>query len=186
MCALDSPVRGIFGAELTVQTSPTGRGARHLTLLVRDRGGWRNLCRLLTLAHAHTRERPDRRASDPIVCLEDVLQHAEGLVCLTGCAEHGVHDEPTCRRLLDAFGPESLRVELQRPYMQGDRARNRMLDRLARRLGVRPWRAAACTRTPRCEPGCRTRSSPPATARASTPANWSCDPTTRTSSQGPR
>ncbi len=136
MCALESPVRGIFGAELTVQTSPTGPGTRHLTLLVRDRGGWRNLCRLLTLAHAHTRERSDRRASDSIVCLEDVLAHAEGLVCLTGCAEHGVHDEPTCRRLLDAFGPDRLRVELQRPYMQGDRARNRMLDRLARRLGV--------------------------------------------------
>ncbi len=30
---------------------------RHLTLLVRDERGWSNLCRIITLAHAHTRER---------------------------------------------------------------------------------------------------------------------------------
>ena len=65
-----------------------------------------------------------------------MLDHAEGLVCLTGCAEHGVRDEPTARRLLDAFGPEGLRVELQRPYARHDRARNRALAALARRLGV--------------------------------------------------
>src|SRR5450759_5344963 len=128
MCALDSPVRGIFGAEVTIDHPDSWR---HVTLLVRDRGGWRNLCRLLTLAHVHTRDRTDRRAIDPIVPLEDLLQNAEGLVCLTGCAEHGVHDERICRRLLDAFGPDRLRVELQRPYMQGDRARDRMLHRLA-------------------------------------------------------
>ncbi len=47
-----------------------------------------------------------------------------------------MHDEPTARRLLDAFGPEGLRVELQRPYARHDRARNRALAALARRLGV--------------------------------------------------
>ena len=41
------------------------------------------------------------------------------------------------RRLLDAFGPERLYVELQRPYARHDRARNRALAALARRLGVR-------------------------------------------------
>jgi error-prone DNA polymerase len=133
MAARETPVRGIFGAELTTGHPDSWR---HVTLLVRDRAGWRNLCRLLTLAHAHTRDRNDRKATDPVVALEDVLDHAEGLVCLTGCAEHGIQDEATCRRLLDAFGPENLRVELQRPYARGDRARNRMLDRLAHRLGV--------------------------------------------------
>ena len=73
--------------------------------------------------------------------LQAVLDHAEGLVCLTGCAGRsvigsGVGDEPAARRLLDAFGPEDLRVELQRPYARHDRARNRALAALARRLGV--------------------------------------------------
>ena len=64
------------------------------------------------------------------------MEHAEGLVCLTGCASHSVigagrEDEPACRRLLDAFGPENLYVELQRPFARGDRARNRALEHSA-------------------------------------------------------
>jgi error-prone DNA polymerase len=171
-------LRAIFGAEVTVELpARTGAAAgwsdragdalragraragaaradeaqgerRHLTLLVRDRRGWRNLCRLITLTHAHTRDRPGRRdrekagsssasgGGQPGVTLTQVADHAEGLVCLSGCATHGVHEQEPLRALLDAFGPERLRVELQRPYSRHDRARNRMLQRLARRLGV--------------------------------------------------
>ena len=39
-------------------------------------------------------------------------------------------------RLLRAFGPTDLRVELQRPYTRRDRRRNRLLAQLAERLGV--------------------------------------------------
>ena len=123
-------VRAIHGAEIDLLDG------RHLTLLVREAQGWRNLCRLLTLAHAHTREGPGRERSEPSVSLEAVIERSAGLVCLTGCAGRGVHDEPTARRLLDAFGPRGLRVELQRPYARHDRARNRALEALARRLGV--------------------------------------------------
>jgi error-prone DNA polymerase len=142
-------VRAIHGAEIDLAATGEGdvrdaRGdglpgagsPRHLTLLVRDARGWRNLCRLLTRAHAHTREGPGRERGEPSVSLGAVIEHSEGLVCLTGCASHGVHDEPTARRLLDAFGPRNLRVELQRPYARHDRARNRALEALARRLGV--------------------------------------------------
>jgi error-prone DNA polymerase len=125
-------VRAIHGAELDLT------GGRHLTLLVRDARGWRNLCRILTLAHAHTRDGSQRRErAEPGVDLPAVLDHATGLVCLTGCAGRGIRDEQTARRLLDAFGPENLYVELQRPYARDDRARNRGLASLARRLGVR-------------------------------------------------
>jgi error-prone DNA polymerase len=139
MSALDSPVRAIFGAEVTIEAPPGAQGEayQHVTLLVRDARGWSNLCRLLTRAHAHTRDSTDRHAGQPSVPLEQVLDHAEGLVCLTGCAEHGIEDEPTARRLLDAFSAERLRVELQRPYARGDKVRNRARERLAQRLGVR-------------------------------------------------
>ncbi|HEY3865873.1 MAG TPA: DNA polymerase III subunit alpha [Solirubrobacteraceae bacterium] len=153
----DRGVRAIHGAEIDLApaTAPAAavagaraggdrvsRGgivggeapSRHLTLLVRDARGWRNLCRILTHAHARTRE--GRVRGEPAVALETVLEHTEGLVCLTGCAARGVHDEPTARRLLDAFGPGGLRVELQRPYARHDRARNRALAALSRRLGV--------------------------------------------------
>src|SRR4051794_25007099 len=110
---------------------------RHLTLLVRNARGWRNLCRLLTRAHAHTRE-PGRPGwiGEPSVTLRDVAEHADGLVCLSGCARHGVRDEPTARSLLDVFGPDAFRIELQRPFARHDRALNRGLSGLARRLNV--------------------------------------------------
>jgi error-prone DNA polymerase len=142
--AQSSGVRAIHGAEIDVRTSDgaesspapgTRPGAnRHLTLLVRSARGWANLCRILTRAHERTRERRER--AEPEVEERTVLEHSEGLVCLTGCPARGVHDEPSIRRLLAAFGPESLRVELQRPYARHDRARNHMLSALARRLGV--------------------------------------------------
>ena len=125
-------LRAIHGAEVDVAVAPGQR--RHLTLLVRDQHGWRNLCRLLTRAHAHTRE---KGTPEPVVSLDDVVAHAEGLVCLTGCATHGIEDEPTMRLLRDGFTPERLYVELQRPFARHDRAQNRRRAALARRLGLR-------------------------------------------------
>jgi len=123
-------LRAIHGAEVTLADS------RHITLLVRDEQGWRNLCRLLTLAHAHTRDGPQRDRTEPATSLEDVEAHHEGLVCLSGCARSGVRDEPTMRRLLAVFGHDAFRVELQRPLARHDRALNRGLAGLAERLKV--------------------------------------------------
>ncbi len=125
----------IHGAEIDLAPGDSP-GGRHLTLLVQDAGGWSNLCRILTRAHAHTREKPGP-PSQAFVELADVLDNAQGLICLSGCALRGVHDEFTLRRLLDAFGADRLRVELQRPFLRDDRARNRSLERVAQRLGVR-------------------------------------------------
>ncbi len=131
-------LRALHGAELDLDDG------RHMTLLVRDAGGWANLCRLLTRAYAQTRECRGGAAGSlssgpgqPSVALEDILDHAEGLVCLSGCHSRGVRDEPTLARLREAFGREWMRIELQRPYLPGDRARNRRLQWLARRLELR-------------------------------------------------
>jgi error-prone DNA polymerase len=137
-------VRPITGAELTVRG---GERDLHLTLLVEDETGYRNLCRLLTLAHAHTRDNTARSLTQPWATLEQVEEHAEGLVCLSGCARDGAvagaferGDTPAgerlARRLLGAFGRDRFRIELQRPYWRRDRARNRWLALLAGRLDV--------------------------------------------------
>ncbi len=141
--AAEHGIRAIHGAEIDLAAARAEDSTRHITLLVRDAQGWRNLCHILTLAHAHTRESSARRVrGEPAVALEAVLEHAAGLVCLTGCAGRsaiggGHEDEPTARRLLEAFGSQSLYVELQRPYARHDRARNRAFAALARRLGLR-------------------------------------------------
>src|SRR4051812_24468749 len=51
-------LRAIHGAEVDLEDG------RHLTLLVEDEQGWRNLCHLLTRAHAHTRGTVDESAED--------------------------------------------------------------------------------------------------------------------------
>ena len=97
-------LRPIHGAEVNLDDE------RHLTLLVESSTGWSNLCRILTIAHSHTRQKPGP-PTQAYVALDTVLEHADGLVCLSGCALRGVHDEPTLRRLLEAFGSDGLRVE---------------------------------------------------------------------------
>jgi error-prone DNA polymerase len=153
-------MRAITGAEVTVSnrawlrfepdSGPNlnhGLPPAHITLLVEDAVGYRNLCRLLTEAHAHTRDSASRTAGLPSVTLDQLEEHAEGLVCLSGCARDGAvagawaRDSPPAaatlaRRLLTAFGRDRFRVELQRPYWRHDRARNGWLAGLAERLGV--------------------------------------------------
>ena len=149
-------VRPIVGAELSVFDERRGAASArsHLTVLVESATGWRNLCVLLTEAHAATRPRPGREPLPPTLALAALEQRNEGLVCLTGCAREGllasIFERAAARpsaaearrahelgaRLAAAFGTERLRVELQRPFRRHDRARNRWLARLAERLGV--------------------------------------------------
>jgi error-prone DNA polymerase len=130
--ATDAGVRPITGCELTLH------GGAHLTLLVETAAGYRNLCRLLTLAHAD-----DRRA--PSVTLDQLAVHADGLHCLSGCARDGLVAREVAaghireagdlaRRLRGIFGRERFGIELQRPYWRGDARRNRLLAELAAEL----------------------------------------------------
>ena len=83
-------VRAITGAEVTLE------GGAHVTLLVESSQGYANLCRILTEAHSGTRRpgRADREPLPPSVEQAFVEEHADGLVCLSGCARSGlaVHD----------------------------------------------------------------------------------------------
>ena len=119
-------LRSITGAEVTLA------GGSHVTLLVETPRGYANLCRLLTAAHGHERLSP---RLDPALLAEQ----NEGLVCLSGCARHGlaVRDPNAAARLAAAFGRDRFFVELQRPYERGDTRRNAALRALAEALGAR-------------------------------------------------
>src|SRR5919106_5947745 len=119
-------LRPLTGAEATL-----GDGS-HVTLLVETPRGYANLCRLLTAAHAHER-------LNPRLDLALLEERNEGLVCLSGCARHGlaVTSPNAAARLARAFGRERFYVELQRPYARGDARRNAALRALADTLGVR-------------------------------------------------
>ena len=125
-------VRPITGAEVTLTDGS------HVTLLVENARGYANLCRLLTAAHAGTRP---KEGADPLPPSLDAALLAElndGLVCLSGCARHGLglRSPNGAAALADAFGRERFFVELQRPYERGDSQRLAALRDLAGALGV--------------------------------------------------
>jgi error-prone DNA polymerase len=125
-------VRPITGAEVTLADNS------HVTLLVESQRGYANLCRLLTAAHAHTRDSPNREPLPPRLDQTFLEELNEGLVCLSGCAREGlaVRNPNAAARLARAFGRERFYVELQRPYERGDARRNAHLRNLAASLGV--------------------------------------------------
>jgi error-prone DNA polymerase len=125
-------LRAITGAEVTLA------GGAHVTLLCESRRGYENLCRILTDAHSRTRvEGRERELLPAATSLDWIAEHADGLVCLSGCARHGlaVTDPNAAARLAPAFHG-AFYVELQRPYERGDVRRNATLVELAQTLGV--------------------------------------------------
>jgi error-prone DNA polymerase len=125
-------VRPITGAEVTLV------GGHHVTLLVETPRGYANLCRLLTAAHAHTRPKEGAEQLPPALDPALLRELNEGIVCLSGCARHGlgVRDPNAARELAHAFGRDRFYVELERPFERGDARRNSALRDLAEALGV--------------------------------------------------
>jgi error-prone DNA polymerase len=141
--AREEGLQPITGAELTLRECFPGveepEGGHHVTLLAETPRGYANLCRLLTEAHMESER------TDPRLPLDSLLQRAEGLILLTGCRrspvaaalDSSVADaEALTKRLLGAFDPGSVFMELQDNAVQGDAARNRGLARLGGRLGL--------------------------------------------------
>jgi len=126
-------VRPITGAEVSLTDGS------HVTLLVETASGYANLCRLLTAAHAHTRPKEGAEPLPPALDAALLAELNDGLVCLSGCARHGlaVRHPNGAAALVSAFGRERFFVELQRPYERGDERRNAALRDLAEDLGVR-------------------------------------------------
>ena len=133
-------VRPITGAEVSLRsTSSTGRAARTSRCSARRSAATRT-----SAASSPTRTRGTRvpgRERELLPPRDDARgrssAHAEGLVCLSGCARHGlgVVDPNGAARLARAFAG-AFYVELQRPYERGDARRNARLEELAATLGV--------------------------------------------------
>lgn len=138
--ARDAGIKPILGAEVVVESAgisgeegdlppserlgvsatvgfgrAAGRGF-HLTLLVKDMVGYRNLCRLLSGAHVRSADEPS------VVRLVDLAHCSEGLIGLSGCtngevgaavfAGLGYRAEQAARRLERCFSPGDFYIEL--------------------------------------------------------------------------
>ena len=126
-------VSPIVGAEVSME------GGGHLVLLAESMEGYRSLCRLLTRYRCCGSE--DRRK--PLCSLPVVLEHAAGLLCLTGAVPFGYLPRPVLsgkveraakalEALRDAFG-DSLYAELTDDRTAGSRRRLRKVALFAER-----------------------------------------------------
>jgi len=106
-----------------------------LPLLVTSRTGYQNLCRLIT--KMKLRAKKDEGA----VFADELEQHAEGLICLTGgddgplahALRNGGIDEArrSVERLIQLCGHENVYVELQRHFRREQELRNRAAIEIA-------------------------------------------------------
>ncbi|HEY7113220.1 MAG TPA: error-prone DNA polymerase [Thermoanaerobaculia bacterium] len=118
-------------------TRVSSEPATRVTLLVENRAGYRNLCRLITAGAL------GKPKGETAVSWDEVAAHAEGLHCLTGGAEGPVARSLAASGLdaaseilarLSAIFPGRLHVELQRHRRREEEHRNQALAELARRL----------------------------------------------------
>src|SRR5258708_581615 len=127
-------IRPIFGAEITLETG------HHLTLLVENEQGWRNLCSLISLGRHNG---PKGQPSLPAQALEG---RTEGLIALSGCRDGLIpsallrKDWQTAlraaRHYRDLFGPAAFWLELHHHHLPEDDLLNYKLAALAESLGV--------------------------------------------------
>jgi error-prone DNA polymerase len=156
-------VKAHIGAEITVQT-PLLPGANQpqpaaafapvvfeklgdvrnvsLPVLVRNRTGYQNLCRLIT--RMKLRVSKHAKPGQCFVTAEELAEHAAGLICLTGAIDGPVARALTgnadsvnsAKRmvdwLVDVFGKGNVYGELQRHFNRKEEARNQTVIELAR------------------------------------------------------
>jgi error-prone DNA polymerase len=112
-----------------------------LALLVKNRTGYQNLCRLITLYKLREKEK-----GTGVATLEEVAQHARGLVCLTGGPEgilasslaNGGCEKAraSVRKLVGIFGKKNVYLELQRHFDAVEEQRNQAAVRIAQSLNL--------------------------------------------------
>ena len=127
-------IKPLFGAELTLESG------HHLTLLVKNKTGYSNLCRLLTKAHL------ENSKGKPSIPLESLTPYTKGLFCLSGCRKgeiaslilknHKQRAGEAANRYLKLFGRDNFWIELQQNLYPEDTRLTHTLVDLATHLGV--------------------------------------------------
>ncbi len=140
LAAKKAEIKAHIGAEVTCAAfSPSLRGEFRLPLLVASRAGYQNLCRLITKMKLRVGRKEGACASDI-----DFIEHADGLICLTGGEEGPLAAALTkggpqaafeaVNRLAEIFGRSNIYVELQRHFHREEEYRNRIAIEIAEAL----------------------------------------------------
>lgn len=128
--------RSRFDKEAKVDTDPY-----HLVLLAKNETGYKNLMKLVTLAHL------EGYYYKPRIDWEILEKHHDGVICLSACLQGQVPSllrnnedneaEVIARKYAELFGKDHYYIELQRhPKIEDCDQVNEKLVRLARKLGL--------------------------------------------------
>ncbi len=137
LAANKASIKAHIGAEVTCAAfSPCLSDGFRLPLLVASRVGYQNLCRLITRMKLRVGRKEGACASR-----SDFIEHADGLICLTGGEEGPLAAAlrrggpraafEAVKRLIEIFGQSNIYVELQRHFHRDEEYRNRVAIEIA-------------------------------------------------------
>ncbi len=130
--------------DLGLRTLDFGHPVVTIPVLVRNRTGYQNLCRLITLMKLRVPKHAG--PGECAVTSQELAAHAEGLICLTGGENGPLRAEDTrgwgdtektqrnAEWLVDIFGKGNVYAELQRHFNREEEARNQAVTEIAGRL----------------------------------------------------
>ncbi len=143
-------VKPILGCEMYLAPAganqkkeiPGRKRSTHVTLLAKNQEGWNQLTKLVSLGHLD-----GDYLGEPRVDKEQMKQHAEGVLCLSGCA-HGPIQEwlekgdqeaafAEAQALCEIYGKDDFYIELMDHGYEEQRETNAILADIAQRLGVK-------------------------------------------------
>ncbi|MEK9170828.1 MAG: DNA polymerase III subunit alpha, partial [Patescibacteria group bacterium] len=114
----------VAAGNMTDKTPGANTKRFHLTILVKNKTGYKNLVRLITKAHLegfYYKPRVDKNL---------LKQHADGLICLSGClyaeiphlisSNHTEKAEEAAREYQNIFGKDNFFIEIQSHFRKTD------------------------------------------------------------------
>src|SRR5882724_8079402 len=155
LAAKKTGIKAHIGAEITVKvqrpmsnvqcrTSDFGQSVITIPVLARNRTGYQNLCRLITVMKLRVPKHA--KPGECAVTTAELAAHADGLICLTGGGDgplagdwetRGRGDKEKMQGiadwLVDTFGKGNVYAELQRHFTRHEEVRNQAVIDLARR-----------------------------------------------------
>ncbi len=146
LSAKKNGIKAHIGAELTVQRPAKDQNPATcaIPVLVRNRTGYQNLCRLITLMKLRVPKHA--KPGECSVTSDELAAHAAGLICLTGAADGPIatainplesdnvtNAQRATEWLIELFGKKNVYAELQRHLDREEEARNHLVIEIARR-----------------------------------------------------
>ncbi|NOZ87165.1 MAG: DNA polymerase III subunit alpha [Deltaproteobacteria bacterium] len=126
--AKEAGLKAIVGARLGVKAPLLGNNEIFINLLVENKTGYRNLCRLITNAKLL------RGRHEKTVTLDELEEHASGLFCLAGPELAPGLEQDNLGVVMSLFQKDHLFVEVQRHLVREEEKKLKRLVAAAKKL----------------------------------------------------